>query len=193
MAQQFLHGANVVTGLEQVRGEGMAQHVGRAGFVDAGAARGERDGLLHRLLEEVVAALHAGARVHRALRAGQPQARGAAGYLTASASGSQTAPKPACKSASCSALAWAIWRCRGRTRFSGSTVMRSLLPLPWRTVISRRSNSTSLHAQSQAFEQPHARAVQQRGEQAGNAIHFMEQCADFAGRQHHGQAPLHAG
>ncbi len=77
---------------------------------------------------------------------GGGQGRGlmaAFGYLTASASGSQTAPRPVSRSLRCSTRARSIWSRSGASKFSGSTVTRSLLPLPSRTRISRRSNATS--------------------------------------------------
>jgi hypothetical protein len=46
-----------------------------------------------------------------------------------------------------------------------------------------------LDAQAKRFEQPHARAIQQRGHQAGGARHFSQQRAHLGRRQqHHRQA-----
>src|SRR5574337_988685 len=54
-----------------------------------------------------------------------------------------TAPNPPSRLEHCNALARAIRGRSGTIRFSGSTVTRSLPPLPWRMTSSQRANSTT--------------------------------------------------
>ena len=56
MAEQRLHGADVGTGLQQVRGERMAQRVHGRGTLDAGGGHGGLQRALHAFLVKVVAA-----------------------------------------------------------------------------------------------------------------------------------------
>ena len=65
MAEQRLHGADVDTGLQQVRGERVAQGVRRGRPVNAGARHRALEGALQRLVVQVMAALHARARIDR--------------------------------------------------------------------------------------------------------------------------------
>ena len=63
MAEQLLHGADVVARLQQVRGKGVAQRVRRGGLLDAGLAQCELEGTLEVALQQVVAPPQAGARI----------------------------------------------------------------------------------------------------------------------------------
>jgi len=60
VAEEFLDGADVVAGFEQVGGEAVAQRVAGGGFGELGAQAGVADGLLDDRLVEVVAAFLAG-------------------------------------------------------------------------------------------------------------------------------------
>jgi len=60
MAQQFLHRADIVARLQQVRGKGMAQHVAIDAFVNTGLAGGPVNGLLQRAFMNMVAAVLTG-------------------------------------------------------------------------------------------------------------------------------------
>jgi hypothetical protein len=62
MAQQFLHGADVMARLQQVRGKRMTQHVWRDRLGDARHARRLAYHALRRLGVDVVAPLHMPAR-----------------------------------------------------------------------------------------------------------------------------------
>jgi hypothetical protein len=63
MAQEFLHGADIVTVLEQVGGEAMAEGVASDALVEAGGAGGLADGSLQAAFVQMVAASDAGVRV----------------------------------------------------------------------------------------------------------------------------------
>ena len=64
MAQEFLHGADVVAVFEEVGGKAVAKGVGADRLIDAGPAGGLTDGLLQTAFVQVVAAHDAAARVH---------------------------------------------------------------------------------------------------------------------------------
>jgi hypothetical protein len=59
MAQEFLDGADIVTGLQQVRGKRVAKRVRSGGFGDTGRAYGCFHRSLQVLLIDVVAAFTA--------------------------------------------------------------------------------------------------------------------------------------
>ncbi len=61
MTEEFLDGADVVAGFEQVGGEGVAEGVGTDGFDDPGGFGSGAHGLLHGTFVEVVAAQEAAA------------------------------------------------------------------------------------------------------------------------------------
>lgn len=65
MPEQLLHRTDVVTALQQVRRERMAQRVRRHRFGDAGALRGAAHGPLHALFIDMVAPPRPAARVER--------------------------------------------------------------------------------------------------------------------------------
>jgi hypothetical protein len=65
MAEKFLDGADIVTGFQQMGGEGMAQGVAADGFLDASLAGGATDLLLQAGFVHVVAAEDAAARIPR--------------------------------------------------------------------------------------------------------------------------------
>jgi hypothetical protein len=54
VSQQLLHGADVIAGLEQMSGEGMAESVGANGFVDPRQAGSLPDRLLQAALVQMV-------------------------------------------------------------------------------------------------------------------------------------------
>ena len=66
MSQQFLHGADVVTVLQQMRGERMSQRVAAHVLGNAGGAGGFLDPADEVVLVDVVPPDHAGARIDRA-------------------------------------------------------------------------------------------------------------------------------
>ena len=68
VAEQFLHGADVVAVLEQVRGEGMAQRVASGRLGDSRPVHGGPHRLLHRALVEMMPAHHPRPRVQRTAR-----------------------------------------------------------------------------------------------------------------------------
>ena len=61
MAQQLLHGADVVAALQQVGSKGVAQRVRSGGLVDAGGRNRKLEDALEVALEQVVAPLRGGA------------------------------------------------------------------------------------------------------------------------------------
>ncbi len=63
VAEQVLHGADVVAGIEHMGGEAVAKGVGRDGFFDLGEVGGAADGLLEGGAAEVVAPGDAAPRV----------------------------------------------------------------------------------------------------------------------------------
>jgi hypothetical protein len=65
MLQQLLHRANVGARLKQMRGEGVAQGVDGHWLGKPGLRGCSPDRALQALLEQMVAPLHARARVHR--------------------------------------------------------------------------------------------------------------------------------
>ena len=67
MTQELLHGANVITRLEQVRGEGVPQGVRRGRLGDAGVAERPLERTLKSLFVDVVAALQVRARIDEQL------------------------------------------------------------------------------------------------------------------------------
>ena len=149
MAEELLDGADVVAGLEQVGGEGVAEGVAGGVLGDAGAP----DGLLHGALDDgrvdVVTALVAGAAVGPAALLGEDPLPaplpGSVGVLALqSASGSSTAPQPSARSRSWMSLRAAQVLAQVGDERRGSMVARSLPPLPERTVSSPRARSRSL-------------------------------------------------
>jgi hypothetical protein len=104
VAEELLDRADVVTALEQVRGEGVAQRVAGRVLGDAGALDGVLDGALDDRWVDVMAALAARAAVGPAplLREYPLPAplEGGARVLGASESGSSTAPQPSARSRS---------------------------------------------------------------------------------------------
>jgi hypothetical protein len=95
VAEQFLHGPDVVATFEQVRGEGVAEGVAGDALVDSRRPRSLGDGTLDDRLVQVMPALPAvlvtppprgrNIQCHRASRAAE-------GILQAMASGSQVSP-----------------------------------------------------------------------------------------------------
>lgn len=86
VAEEFLHGADVVAFLQQLGGKGVAEGMGRYGFFDAGLFGGVVDGALQGRRVDVVAADNAGQRVGGALAGGEdelpgPFPRGAAVFF----------------------------------------------------------------------------------------------------------------
>ncbi len=63
VAEEFLHGANVVAVLQQMRSEAVTEGVAAGGFVSAGGAHGDFDGVLEVFLEEVMTAGCAASRI----------------------------------------------------------------------------------------------------------------------------------
>jgi hypothetical protein len=63
VAEEFLDGADIVAGFEEVGGEGVAEGVATDGFRDLGELNGGANGALEDLLIEVITAGFAGARI----------------------------------------------------------------------------------------------------------------------------------
>lgn len=64
MAEEFLDGADIVAGFEEMGGEGVAKGVATDGFGDLGELDSGADGALEDLFVEVMAAGFAGARIN---------------------------------------------------------------------------------------------------------------------------------
>lgn len=65
VAEQFLDGADVITTFEQMGGKGMAQGMGRGGFVYTTGSNRLFDGALQSLFMRMVTAHNAGSRITR--------------------------------------------------------------------------------------------------------------------------------
>ena len=65
MAEQFLHRADVVAGLQQMRGKRMAQRVWRGWLVHRAGRHRTLEGCLERTFKQMMAAAHRAARVDR--------------------------------------------------------------------------------------------------------------------------------
>lgn len=146
--QQFLYGADIVAGFQQMDGERMPQGVAGRRLDDAACCRADCTARC-RISSETWC------RPGRPLRGScnrrtdgnrycHPGSMSALGYLRANACGKKTRPAPAARSAACTNSARS--RCRGSAsrRLCGNGTRRSLPPLPSRTTISPRAASTSL-------------------------------------------------
>ncbi len=191
MAEQILHGSNVVTAAEQGRRERVAEGVRCGGLRDACLFYGTFEGALKGLVIHVMATHDTAPWIGRMRVLRKTQNHGecpARGYFRSRASGSATPLRP---SAGPSAT-MPVHATAARAGWVPSSRVTSrpdpgalALPHDDRAVIEIQI----LDPQLQTLTDPHARSIQKLGEQTMLAFQKTEDANHFIRGQHHRQAP----
>ncbi len=192
VAEQFLHGADVIAGFEQVGGEAVAQRVRVRRLVDPGAPRGLFDVALDGLFVDVVAADHAAARVGAVAGGGKDvlPAPFAAGVRIFTLQGMRQFHVGHAGGQILVVPAAPLGEVRAQIRHdAGRQHCHAILV----TLAAADGDLVALEidifdAQAQAFHEPHAGAVEQAHHQPRRAARGGQQALRFALGEHHRQA-----
>ncbi len=192
MAEQILHGSNVVTAAEQGRRERVAEGVRCGGLRDACLFYGTFEGALKGLVIHVMATHDTAPWIGRMRVLRKTQNHGgecpARGYFRSRASGSATPLRPSARPSATmpvhATAARAGWVPSSRVT-SRPDPGALALPHDDRAVIEIQI----LDPQLQTLTDPHARSIQKLGEQTMLAFQKTEDANHFIRGQHHRQAP----
>ena len=179
MAEQLLHGADVVAALEQMGREAVAQRVAARALGEPRLAHRARHRALHGRLVEMMAALDAGRRVAVARGRREDPLPGPRARCARKLARERIRQRHRAEAVAADRVRGARVRVRGAARSGASSEVGKrrhaiLAPLAVAHADLVRREVEILHAQRERFEQPQTRPIEQARHESGYAVESRE-------------------